>query len=100
MVLRIPLRLRLRRTDASMRKVSRLVHLARGGVNRAALGLGDGAVVAAAGAVLDGAAGELCRDGFVDAGAVGACGVLEDMGMVWRCFRGLEWRLRQGFEIG
>jgi hypothetical protein len=59
---------RLRRTNTSLRKLPRLVHLPRRRVHRAALTLGDRAVVAGARAVFDGAAGELGSDRFVDAG--------------------------------
>jgi len=59
MVLRIPFGLRLWRAHTSMRKVSLLIRLAGSRVGGSALGLGECAVVAAAGAVLDGAAGEL-----------------------------------------
>lgn len=77
MVLRITLSLRLRGADTTMRVVASLVQLAGRRVHGAALGFRQRAVVATTRAVLDGAAGELCGYGFVDAGAVGAWGVLE-----------------------
>jgi hypothetical protein len=68
MPLRIPLSRRLRRTNTPLRTLARLVHLPRRWVDRAALALRNRAVVASPCAVFDGAARELGRYRFVDAG--------------------------------
>lgn len=65
---RIPLLMLLRCADAPMRVVACLVQLPCCGVDAAALGLGDGAVVGGAGAIFEGGAGEFGGYGFVDAG--------------------------------
>jgi hypothetical protein len=68
MPLRIRLLPRLRRAHPTLRKFPRLIHLPRRRIHRAALALGNRAVVASACAVFDGAAGEFGGHGFVDAG--------------------------------